>query len=244
MDRLMAQADRIDLWLARCADVSDELLTRYRELLPTRERREEQRFYLVLSRYGDIAPGAWRFRRNRYGRPEVASSGDATRALGFNVSHTTELILLGVTLDGPIGVDIEMVRSVLPMELAGRFFAADEAAALAALPADRQCERFFEYWTLKESYTKAMGMGLALPLDSFSFDLSVAGHIRFSSLTARGGRAAQWEFWQLRPANDHLAAVCVRHATACPRRVSLRKIVPLCTETLFECPPCRRSDEL
>jgi 4'-phosphopantetheinyl transferase len=260
MEPMTASADRIDLWLARCADLAGDLPTKYRELLSDGEQRAEQRFYFerdrrrylmtralvrtVLSRYADIAPRAWRFRCNRYGRPEIANATGATQALSFNVSHTSELVLLGVTLESCIGVDIEMVRDIEPLDLAERFFAPAEIGALAGVVADRQRERFFEFWTLKESYIKARGLGLTLPLDSFSFDLSAAGRIRFSSLTASKGGASEWRFWQLRPANDHVAAVCVRHASACREQVSLRTILPLRAELPVDVVLLRTSDKL
>ncbi len=69
------------------------------------------------------------------------------------------------------GVDVEhCARTVSPLELAPTVFAEAELARLAAeTDAAAQRERFFAYWTLKEAYIKARGLGLALPLKSFSF---------------------------------------------------------------------------
>lgn len=89
----------------------------------------------------------------------------------FNLSHTDGLVVLAVARR-PIGVDVEWVaRPGRTVELADRYFARAEVAALRALPEAAQRDRFFELWTLKEAYIKARGLGLAIPLGSFAFEL-------------------------------------------------------------------------
>ena len=94
----------------------------------------------------------------------------AREHLNFNISHTKSLVLLGVTSDGALGVDVENCRSrEAPLKIAHQFFAPEELAELQALPRAQQHDRFFEYWTLKESYIKARGMGLSLPFELVQF---------------------------------------------------------------------------
>lgn len=89
--------------------------------------------------------------------------------LRFNLSHTEGLVVLAVAQTG-VGVDVEWLdRPGRTVELADRYFAPAEVAALRALPIERQRDRFFDLWTLKESYIKARGLGLAIPLASFAF---------------------------------------------------------------------------
>ena len=64
--------------------------------------------------------------------------------------------------------------------IANRFFSPTEAAALSGVPEHRRQERFFEYWTFKESYIKARGMGLSIPLDRFSFHYSDERAVRIA----------------------------------------------------------------
>lgn len=164
------------------------LLASYDALLTADERARGERFiplpvrhrHLItralvrrtLSCYADIPPGAWRFVDNAHGRPEI-DPGCGGRGIRFNLSHTDGLIVCLVARDLDIGVDVEDAMRPVDdaLAIAARFFSAREAAALAALPAARRPDRFFQYWTLKESYIKARGMGLALPLAAFSFDL-------------------------------------------------------------------------
>lgn len=96
---------------------------------------------------------------------------DPTHAssLRFNLSHTEGLVVLAVA-ETEVGVDVEWLdRPGRTVELADRYFAPAETAVLRALPTDQQRDRFFDLWTLKESFIKARGLGLAIPLASFAF---------------------------------------------------------------------------
>ena len=80
----------------------------------------------------------------------------------FNLSHSGGWGVCAVSA-APVGVDVELCRP-LKQEVAKRFFTATEQGFLARRPP----EEFFRLWTRKESFTKALGKGLTLPLDSFS----------------------------------------------------------------------------
>ena len=73
----------------------------------------------------------------------------------------------------PLGVDIEQPRRIEP-DLADRYFAADEVRRLRELPATEQELAFFRCWTRKEAYLKAIGTGIAIPLESFSVSFEPA----------------------------------------------------------------------
>ena len=103
-------------------------------------------------------------RLERVGKPTIAHPKDIA-PLSFNLSHTERLIVCLVALDREVGVDAEDTeRAGETVEVADRFFSPTEVAALRALPAQSRRRRFFQYWTLKEAYIKARGMGLSLPL--------------------------------------------------------------------------------
>jgi 4'-phosphopantetheinyl transferase len=154
--------------------LSEEEKVRHQRFLFEPSRRE---FLLtralvrtLLSRYADgVGPAEWRFVQNAYGRPELASP-QLPFKLCFNLSNTQGLVACAVCVDRSVGVDVENVsRATSGLHLAQRFFSPDEVHALKALPESAQRERFFVYWTLKEAYIKARGMGLAIPLRQFSF---------------------------------------------------------------------------
>jgi 4'-phosphopantetheinyl transferase len=126
---------------------------------------------LMVARYANVSASTLRFEANAHGRPEIVSPKDAC-AIRFNLSHTNGAIAIAVCRAHDVGVDIENhTREIRDRRaIARRFFSASEVHALEMLPDAEQQARFFQYWTLKESYIKARGLGLTLPLDAFSFE--------------------------------------------------------------------------
>lgn len=226
------------LWIASCGETIDEyLLSGYRGLLDPAERARESRFYFAadrrqyviaralvrttLSRYIRIDPVDWVFSANAYGRPEIASPGAKEAGMSFNVSHTRGLIALGVTLHRALGVDVENFRTrQISMDVANRYFAPEEVADIIATPEQDRQHRFFEYWTLKEAYIKARGMGLSLPLDKFVFRYADPHGVEIVIDPELGDDSTRWHLWQFQPSQECLAAVCAeRIGSYTPRLV-------------------------
>jgi len=88
----------------------------------------------------------------------------------FNLAHSEKMVL-AVFADAEVGCDIEYTKEA-DLELAKRFFRPEEYAYLAGLEGEQQNSAFFQLWTLKESFLKATGMGMELPLNAFGFYLS------------------------------------------------------------------------
>jgi len=198
----------------------------------------------VLSRYIAIHPKEWVFVTDAYGRPGLVNAQATDAGLDFNLSHTHSLIALAVTKWRSLGIDVENVQSrAMSLDIAERYFAPQEAAALTAAPPDQRQYRFFEYWTFKEAYIKARGMGLSLPLDKFSFyypdDHAVA--ITIDPAIAAGD-SKHWQFWQVRPKPEYVAAICAQRIGAEPPRLVLRQAVPLLSETEITCEFTRVSE--
>jgi 4'-phosphopantetheinyl transferase len=239
----------IHVWLTDYGGIRDEALERrYRTLLSAPERDQERRFYFardrlrylvtralvrtVLSRYLPLPPPAWRFETNDYGRPHIANPIAGAERFKFNISHTHSLIALGITRGGALGVDVENFRArAISIDVADRYFAPEEVAALAGVPQDLQQYRFFEYWTFKEAYIKARGMGLSLPLDKFSFHYAHDADVQLAIEPELADDPRRWRLWQLRPQSDYLLALCAERSEA-PMNISLRHCVPLVTEQL------------
>jgi 4'-phosphopantetheinyl transferase len=86
-------------------------------------------------------------------------------------------------------------------------------------------------------------MGLSIPLDEFSFQFPHDGAIDFATREYFAGNPAKWRFWQLRPAAEYLAAVCVQRSGEPSPELVVRGVVPLESETRIECSIARRSDD-
>ncbi len=179
----------------------------------------------VLSKYADVAPEAWRFVTNEYGRPEIDEPADA-RWLKFNLSHTNGLIAMIVARDREVGVDVEdRERSGQLLEVADRFFSPSEVEALHALPEEERLDRFFLYWTLKESYIKARGMGLAIPLAQFSFGVDADITIDFDPKL--NDDPNRWQFTAMSVGRRHALAAGVTRNKNEIVGVVLHETVPL-----------------
>ncbi|MCW8876727.1 MAG: 4'-phosphopantetheinyl transferase superfamily protein [Kangiellaceae bacterium] len=237
--------NEIHLWYSYDETIQDHhLLDTYLSLLDDKEREQRSRFHFkkhrhqylitramvrtILSLYADnISPEQWAFAKNDYGKPCIANPLMETR-LNFNLSHTENLILMGVTLDNEIGVDVEYLPRIGNMlDIANRFFSPLEIKQLHELPIEEQKERFFDLWTLKEAYIKACGMGLSIPLDEFNYSFR-KGKINISFDPVRKDQPELWQFWQVTPSNDYKASVAIKASDADTNySINMRKIVPL-----------------
>ena len=233
----------IDVWLCYENDVDEDLLRAYVPLLTEAERAKAGRFYFaadrnrhvisrallrtVLPGYLGIPQQALSFRSDRFGRPSLDHPEALACGLDFNLSHTDGLIALAATCHTAVGVDVENASRQQPaMELASRFFSPNEVASLRTFTGDALNLEFYRHWTLKESYLKAYGVGLSLPLDQFGFRLA-AQRAEFYLAPAAEHRADEWYFAQWRASADHLLAVCARHGDATPPTIKLRRMLPL-----------------
>jgi 4'-phosphopantetheinyl transferase len=167
------------------------LASRRREVLLTR-----MLVRTTLSRYADVDPRDWRFGIGERGRPFIEQAD-----LDFNLSHTEGMIVCLVAMVPGIGVDVEYLRRKNDTAgVADHYFAPQEQAGLP--------DRFFDYWTLKESYIKARGKGMALPLDGFWFDLF--GEEPSISFDERiPDDPVLWRFETRMLSDDHLCSVAL-----------------------------------
>jgi 4'-phosphopantetheinyl transferase len=231
-------AAELDVWLVPRPDLLSDpsLLARYDALLAPAERERAARIvheetrheHLVaralvrttLSRYESaIAPEQWRFDVNAYGRPEIAP-GQTGLDLRFNLSHARGLIACAVTLGRAVGIDVEWNRrSPSLLDSIEHFFSPSEVRDTLALPPPARLVRFFQCWTLKESYIKAHGKGLSIPLADFSFrfDGENAG-VRLEPCP--GDRAVRWRSWVWTPTDEHTLGLTAEFAP--DERVNLR----------------------
>lgn len=243
---MIISAHEVHVWFAYNDKIMDShLLAQYHNILNEAERAQQKRFYFekhrhqylitralvrsVLSLYENgIAPEQWEFKKNEYGKPFI-SNASLTIPLRFNLSHADELIVMAVTLDQEIGVDVEYLPRVGKMlDIANSFFSPAEVEQLQNLPPEKKMNRFYDLWTLKEAYIKACGMGLSIPLDQFSYSFSPQGKISIDFKPERNDEPGLWQFWQIQPNDIHKIAMALKaDQINSTYAISMREIIPL-----------------
>jgi len=235
--------NEVHVWFSTPEAVTDPgQLADYMSILSPQERERHQRFHFekdrhsflvshalvrkVLSTYVDVGPAEWKFSAGRHGRPEIAGPAGVP-ALRFNLTHTAGLTGCLVTLDADCGIDAELItRRGNLQAIAGKMFADAELVTLNKLHGRAFLEQFFIFWTLREAYCKALGVGLGFSKKDYAFEaVSDDGvEIRFDSPAGDSGR--HWQFTILRPGADHVVAVAVCSDGRPDKEIVHRFIVP------------------
>lgn len=138
--------------------------------------------------------------------------------LDFNLTHKPGCIGAGFVRGARIGVDVEAFEPDRANEkIARRFFSPPEVAQLDGLPAETLAWRFYRFWTLKEAYIKARGLGLKIPLMDFGFSFDdpealeqLGEGIRIAFTGRIEDRPERWQFRTRRIAPDHLLSVALQ----------------------------------
>jgi len=210
-DAFAADARRVERALAWMSDTERDRYARF--------RHDRDRFMFALGRemartlVGDalgVAEDAWSWREGPHGRPEIASPpGD----LHFNLSHSAGVVVCVLGRGRAFGVDIEdLTRRAPDPSIVARYCSPDEAEDVSA-QAGAWRDRFLTYWTLKEAYLKARGLGIAVPLSDISFSLGpTPADARVRFLDSLTGSDDRWMFHLIRVDPHHLAAVAVETA--------------------------------
>lgn len=171
----------------------------------------------LLSRYAGLAPAAIRFSYNAYGKPALTAASGATPPLQFNLSHAGGLALYAFSTNHPIGVDLEQRRPLDVAALAKAFFSNGERAFLSQFSAAEQHIQFFQLWTCKEAYLKAIGLGLSR-LERSEMAIAPDGSIYLKAfVNSSSEHSSQNSSWLIQPlmlANQFSAAFAV-NMTGC-----------------------------
>jgi 4'-phosphopantetheinyl transferase len=119
----------------------------------------------ILASYLDAQPGEIEFNYGAHGKPALGGRF-AESGLLFNLAHCESLALVAVARDATIGVDVERVRSLPDADhLASRFFSPGERNRYHNFPTQQRAHVFFNIWTRKEAWLKALGEGIACSLN-------------------------------------------------------------------------------
>ena len=210
------------IWEGRL-DVPARVTAAARRLLSADERKRADRFVYdrhrrrytvsqahlrsVLGQLTDTRPEDIRFHYDEKGKPWLPGGPS------FNQSHSEDRLMIGVAASGRLGVDIEEMRQVrLMLGIADKNFAPDEAARLHAAPANERRRLFFRFWTRKEAFLKALGVGLTHPLRSFSVDPTPGATQGLLHVEDLPEDPAQWHIGGVRCAEGAEAALAMDQA--------------------------------
>lgn len=119
----------------------------------------------LIGRYITCAPQDVLFEYNDHGKPLLPGN-----TLALNASHSGNRALLAFAAGGNIGIDIEQIRPDFDFHrIQHRYFSAEQVAEISASPDPRAV--FFQLWTLKEAFIKAIGSGIFYDLSAFDVPL-------------------------------------------------------------------------
>lgn len=168
-ERPVVEDQQVDLWLIERQDAPEHLIAALSEAERKRATKMREdvaaRFLLaqcalreILARYLGLPAGELRYRIGPHGKPYLV---DTPFDVQFNLTHSGELTLVGVTRDAELGVDLEQIREVRhAAAVARKFFPAEDAARWQAAPVEEQGALFIQMWTEVEAVGKAWGIGV------------------------------------------------------------------------------------
>lgn len=212
-------------WDPAAQDTPETALARYWPLLAADEQARANRFHfdrdknryvvaravlrLIIGRYLALPPEQIIFTYSEYDKPALAPISGGER-LQFNVSHSGGLALMAFCLDAAVGIDVEKQRPLDDSEqIAEQFFSATEVAVFKSLPARKRNEAFFNCWTRKEAFIKAIGEGLSYPLDAFDVTFTPGEPARLLQIQGSETAAAAWSIYSFKPKAGWVTAVAI-----------------------------------
>lgn len=162
-----------------------------------------------------VAAQSVEFRYGVHGKPSLSDAQFTRVPLRFNLSNSQETAVAVLDTGGDVGIDVELIR-ILPDrdELARRNFSPGEQAEYFALPEAQRTEAFFNAWTRKEAFIKALGLGLHCPLDSFDVSLRLGEPAQLLRVGEQPGDQSGWRLVNFSPAPGFAAALVTAAAPA------------------------------
>ena len=156
---------------------------------------------MLISKYLGISPDLVRLGRRKKGKPYSIDNPN----LNFNISNSGKTAVIAFSYDSEIGIDIEEIRHLPDLdELIKKNFTTREIKFITAKAEDKGM-RFFRFWTIKESYLKAIGEGMRLTPDNLEFAIE-NGSIRL--LSVKGVfEQEDWNFKEFSTSTDYVGTI-------------------------------------
>jgi 4'-phosphopantetheinyl transferase len=217
------QTGQVQVWAVRSLSESDCLPSLYETLSSDELKRaaafrfeKDKNNYIaargllriILGKYIGKPAEAIEFRYGPQGKPylrDVENNG-----VQFNLSHSEDCAVYAVTLGCELGIDVERIKDLPDMDsVARRFFSPAEVADLRVVPSELRAQAFYNCWTRKEAYIKAVGSGLSLALDQFRVSLLPNQPAALLHLANDADSASCWSMHDLRLWDGFVGAVAI-----------------------------------
>lgn len=221
----------VHLWQARWPEeLQPDVLQAARFHLDPVEQRRADRFHFerdrrrftcaramlkcLLSRYLNRAASDIELLALNHGKPTLPAAGNP-EGIEFNLSHSGNRVAIAVASKTPVGVDIEWMERLRDWQaLANTIFSAQELAELAGLSESRRVQGFFNGWTRKEAYLKAVGIGLIDDLKSIVVSLDPATPARLVQAWEASEQSREWLVHSFAPDEGYAGALVIQNPAA------------------------------
>ncbi|MBD3184087.1 4'-phosphopantetheinyl transferase superfamily protein [Candidatus Poribacteria bacterium] len=215
----------IDIWLGKL-DQPDETIQSLMKSLSNSEinravkyrlDRDKNRFIVgrgilrdIIGRYLNMEPHVINFQYGKFGKPYLPDSY-SDKKIKFNLAHSRGIAIYAFVSEKEIGVDVECVREMPDVDyIADSFFSSPEVSALRSVSEDQKQEAFFNCWTRKEAYIKALGDGLTHSLDQFSVSLIPGEEPKILEIK-NSPNPEKWSLRAFKTEDNYIAAVAVEN---------------------------------
>lgn len=211
------------------ASLTGTLVSRCRKLLAPEEIERAQAFQspakgnqfilyrgalrILLSRYTRYGAGRIRYTYGPHGKPGLSHPRlfPSGTDLEFSVSNAGDFALIGITRDQHFGIDIEEIRPIADAnDQVSRFFSTNEQKELAALPSAHRLHGFFNAWSRKKAFVRALGEGFAQTMPRTEVTLKPGTPPRLKRHALLPGDESRWMMFAFEPAPGYTAAIAIK----------------------------------
>ena len=221
---LSLQPDEAHVWSVS-KSAHENRVQAYWDILDTTEKERAMKFRFLkdrlcfiiargvlrnlLATYTYASPEDIAFSYGFNGKPYIDHKSD----IQFNVSHSGDTILLGFVQKYDIGVDVEHTKRHVEVEKVARcFFSNEEITSLLSLDRTYHTQAFYNCWTRKEAFIKALGSGLAFPLDQFVVSLDSTKEATLIDTKWDAKEKEKWVLQSMEPQQDYIGAISIKGA--------------------------------
>lgn len=217
---------QVDVWKAEISLQLEDIDWLY-ERLSNEERKRSDKYYfiqdrhryilghamlrIILGYYLSVPPEQLAFGSNKFGKPYLSMSYFENEKVNFNISHAGDIVAIAITRMGEVGIDVERIREFNNSDqFVKRIFAKSEISDFQSLKRSDKNEAFFNCWTRKEAFIKALGTGLSFPLDRFSTTIKPCQKACLLQIDDPSIKVSDWSMIVFKPRHGYAGALVVK----------------------------------